>query len=115
MTSEARRDRLTPRQRRGAEGELAARLPPMTAAAAGTVSQPDFLDLPIPLVSGGRAVLRVPIPLTGQDYDLLRSMLEAQLGGMKPAIVREAPAPLAGSAFVVDERSGDEAETSDED
>lgn len=49
------------------------------------------LDLPIPLIGGGQATLRVPIPLTEENYKHLTTMLTAMLGGMKPAIVTTPP------------------------
>lgn len=45
-------------------------------------------DLTIPLVSGGQAVLRAPIPMTEEDYELLTSMLQTTLKNMKKAITK---------------------------
>ena len=46
-------------------------------------------DLTIPLIGGGRAILRVPIPVTEADFDLLKGVITANLDAMKQAIVRE--------------------------
>ena len=52
------------------------------------------LDIPIPLVSGGRATLRIPVPLSEEDYEILTSLLDVNLKGMKRAIVREEPSGM---------------------
>lgn len=46
-------------------------------------------DVTIPLIGGGRAILRVPIPVTEADYDLLTGVIASHLKAMKAAIVRE--------------------------
>jgi hypothetical protein len=52
------------------------------------------LDLPIPLIGGGQATLRIPIPLSEENYKHLTTILTSMLGGMKPAIVAGvSPAP----------------------
>ncbi|MGH7563849.1 MAG: hypothetical protein ACREK5_05450 [Gemmatimonadota bacterium] len=45
-------------------------------------------DLTIPLVSGGQAILRAPIPMTEEDFDHLKSFLDATLQSMRKAITR---------------------------
>lgn len=48
----------------------------------------DFLDIPIPLIKGSKAILRLPIPLSEKDYNLVRNTINSYLKSMKPAIVR---------------------------
>ena len=48
------------------------------------------LDIPIPLISGAQATLRIPIPLSEADYELLTTLIEVNLKGMKQAIVTPA-------------------------
>jgi len=66
--------------------------PPAVFAKARLPMQPaqgvEIRDLTIPLVGGAMAVLRVPLPLSGQNFQLIQSMLEA----MKQAITVEQPA-----------------------
>lgn len=50
-------------------------------------------DLTIPLIGGGQAILRTPIPLSEADYDLLTNTLQVMLTNMKPAITVAAPPP----------------------
>ena len=45
-------------------------------------------DLTIPLVEGGQAILRVPIPVTDEDFDMLKSVITSNLDAMRRAIVR---------------------------
>lgn len=47
----------------------------------------ESIDIPIPLVSGGQAVLRVPRSMTEADFGLLTSLLDSMLKGMKAALV----------------------------
>ncbi|MDZ4259642.1 MAG: hypothetical protein U0974_03875 [Gemmatimonadales bacterium] len=49
-------------------------------------------DLPIALMSGGTATLRLPRPMSGEDYDHMVSLLEANLKAMRKALVKD-PAP----------------------
>lgn len=56
----------------------------------------EFLDLPIPLIGGGRAILRTPIPLSKENYTLLTTMLRTTLEGMRKAIVSENVRPGEG-------------------
>ena len=44
-------------------------------------------DLTFPLIGGGMAILRVPLPLTEANFNLMMSML----GTMKDAITTPAP------------------------
>lgn len=53
-----------------------------------TGSEEDFLDIPIPLVKGTKAILRLPIPLSETDYELVKNSINTYLESMKPAIVR---------------------------
>lgn len=62
-------------------------MPDVTPPPAGRKTE--FLDLQIPLISGERAILRTPIPLSEEDYELLTSMLSNTLKGMRKAIVRK--------------------------
>ncbi len=45
-------------------------------------------DLTIPLIGGGQAILRAPIPLSEENYTLLTSMLDSTLKSMKKAITK---------------------------
>lgn len=45
------------------------------------------LEIPIPIVSGGRAMLRIPRRMSEVDYAAFRSVLDAILAGMKTALV----------------------------
>lgn len=45
-------------------------------------------DLTIPLIEGGQAILRVPIPVTDDDFDMLKSVITSNLDAMRRAIVR---------------------------
>lgn len=45
------------------------------------------LEIPIPLMSGSRAVLRIPVPMTEEDFELLRRLIDINLDTMKRAIV----------------------------
>lgn len=53
------------------------------------------LEFPIPLISGDRALLTIPVPLSEADFGLLVQMLQTTLPLMKPAIVREKDATEA--------------------
>ena len=44
-------------------------------------------DLMIPLVDGGQAMLRVPIPVTDEDFDMLKAVVVANLDAMRRTIV----------------------------
>lgn len=73
-------------------GTLASSADPITA---NPSSSGEYLELPIPLVSGHRAVLRIPTPLTEEDFELLTEMISTSLRVMKRGIVtRAAPAGL---------------------
>lgn len=61
----------------------------------GSESKRDW-DLTIPLVEGGQAVLRVPIPVTPEDFDLLKGVIASNLDAMKRAIVKNAEPPEGG-------------------
>ena len=45
-------------------------------------------DLTIPLIEGGQAILRVPIPVTDEDFDMLKSVITANLDAVRRAIVK---------------------------
>ncbi len=45
-------------------------------------------DLTIPLIGGGQAILRIPIPVTEEDFDLLKGVITANLDAMRKAIVK---------------------------
>lgn len=49
----------------------------------------EILEIPIPLISGKRAILSIPIPLTKTDFTLIKSLISTYLDNMEPAIVRE--------------------------
>jgi hypothetical protein len=53
--------------------------------------EPRPFDISIPLRNGSQALLRVPVPLSEEDYDLLTSAIEANLQVMRKTIVRPAP------------------------
>ena len=46
-------------------------------------------DLNIPLVSGGQAVLRIPIPLSETDFELVKAVVNANLDALKQSITRK--------------------------
>ena len=46
-------------------------------------------DLDIPLVSGGQAVLRIPIPLSETDFELVKAVVNANLNALKQSITRK--------------------------
>jgi hypothetical protein len=46
-------------------------------------------DLNIPLVSGGQAVLRIPIPLSETDFELVKAVVNANLDALKQSITRQ--------------------------
>ena len=46
-------------------------------------------DLNIPLVSGGQAVLRIPIPLSERDFELVKAVVNANLDALKQSITRK--------------------------
>lgn len=46
-------------------------------------------DLNIPLVRGGQAVLRIPIPLSETDFELVKAVVNANLDALKQSITRE--------------------------
>ena len=50
-------------------------------------------DLTIPLIEGGQAILRVPIPVTEESFDLLKGVIASNLDAMKRAIVRDPESP----------------------
>jgi hypothetical protein len=54
----------------------------------------EVLDLHIPLVSGGTAILRTPRRLSPADFQMLRGMIATMLDGYRDAIVAQ-PAPSA--------------------
>jgi len=59
------------------------------------VTEPRHLDIEVPFVGGGRAILRIPRHMTEQDYDLLTKMLRFFFDAMKPAFVQpEGDKPL---------------------
>ena len=43
-------------------------------------------DLEMPLVSGGRAILRLPVPMSEEDYDLVCKVLFETLESVKVAL-----------------------------
>jgi hypothetical protein len=47
------------------------------------------MDFPIPLLSGGFATLRLPVPLSKAEYTHFKSFLSAMLSGMEQAVTRE--------------------------
>lgn len=47
----------------------------------------EFLDLPIPLVTGGQAILRLPRFMSETDFAMLTNMIGSMLKGMKAALV----------------------------
>ena len=49
-------------------------------------------DLPIPL-AGGTATLRIPVPMSLEDYDLLTEALEMSLKLYKGTITKQVQAP----------------------
>lgn len=46
-------------------------------------------DLNIPLMSGSQAVLRVPIPLSEADFELVKAVVNANLDALKQSITRK--------------------------
>ncbi len=46
-------------------------------------------DLTIPLMSGEQAVLRVPIPLSEEDFQLVKAVVNANLDALKLSITRK--------------------------
>lgn len=66
----------------------------------GTAAKRNRLDFPIPLISGERAVLTLPVPLSEADFALLVQMLQTTLPLMKPAIVRATDGGLIPSGPV---------------
>jgi len=52
-------------------------------------TDPEKLTIPIPLISGKQANLQIPIPLTNDDFNLIKNLIGTYLEGMKPAIVKE--------------------------
>lgn len=48
----------------------------------------DYLEIPIPLISGKRAILYLPIPLSDTDFNLVKNLITSYLESMKPAIVK---------------------------
>jgi len=56
------------------------------------------MDFPIPLLSGGFATLRLPVPLSKAEYTHFKGFLTAMLTGMEQAVTREAPAPNPSEA-----------------
>jgi hypothetical protein len=83
MQQEERNQRESQRGQRGKQ--------PMPAT---TLQDRSDLDLPIPLIEGGQATLRIPVPLTEEDYEYLTGMLDNMLKGMKKALTRR-PKPNA--------------------
>ena len=60
--------------------------PPMPSTDASTTKD---WDLNIPLVSGGQAVLRIPIPLSETDFELVKAVVNANLDALKQSITRK--------------------------
>jgi len=48
----------------------------------------EAVDIPIPIVSGGQAILRIPRTMTEADYSAFTSVLNGLLSGLKTALVR---------------------------
>lgn len=45
-------------------------------------------DVTIPLFGGGQAILRIPIPLSKADFDLVKSMVNSNLDAAEKAITK---------------------------
>jgi hypothetical protein len=56
-------------------------------ASVGQDAQP--FDLPVPLIGGGTATLRMPRPISGEDYDHMVALLNANLTALRKALVRD--------------------------
>jgi hypothetical protein len=52
-------------------------------------------DLPIRLIGGGQALLRVPVPLSEENYNLLRKVVDLNLELQKPALMYRKPEGFA--------------------
>lgn len=59
---------------------------PMSSTDASTTKD---WDLNIPLVRGGQAVLRFPIPLSETDFELVKAVVNANLDALKQSITRK--------------------------
>lgn len=82
----------------GPEGPEPPPKPPVEGSAMPDIQRSDarLWDLTIPLVGGGQAILRTPIPLSEEDFELLTTMLQANLMGMKRAITGAPTAATSG-------------------
>jgi len=53
----------------------------------------ESLDLPIPIVSGGQAILRLPRRMTEADFAAFKGVLDAMLQGMRAALTAPVESP----------------------
>lgn len=67
--------------------------PPKEPTMPGVGQEAQPFDLPIPLIGGGMATLRMPRPITGEDYDHMVALLESNLKALRKALVKEPKPP----------------------
>jgi hypothetical protein len=91
--------------RNSREGEDRSRrdsAPPRTTSASPLPSigrdDVESLDLPIPLIEGGMAVLRIPRRMSPEDYTYLNTILTAMLKGMQKALTAGSTTAAEGQA-----------------
>ncbi len=70
----------------GQPKEMSQQSQPMPSS--GAIGTRDW-DLTIPLMSGERAILRVPIPLSEADFQLVKAVVNANLDALKASITRK--------------------------
>jgi hypothetical protein len=58
----------------------------------------ESMDIPIPIVSGGLAILRVPRRMSDTDYTAFKTVLDAILTGMKGALTAPVDPPPGGGS-----------------
>jgi hypothetical protein len=63
------------------------------------------MDFPIPLLGGGVATLRLPVPLSRAEYAHFKTFLASMLSGMEPAVTRE-PQPEVSAGGATDDPNG---------
>jgi hypothetical protein len=82
-------------QPEGNAGEGHRTPPPIKEKPMAAVGQPDAqpFDLPVPLIGGGTATLRMPRPISGEDYDHMVAFLDANLKALRKALVRDPIVP----------------------
>jgi len=49
----------------------------------------EYLEIPIPLICGKRSLLKIPVQISEEDFNLIKNLVSVYLDNMKPAIVKK--------------------------